>query len=74
MKLAFETPNDWRDLIDSTGSRAEIVTLLIRLLDYVGDESAFLCLTLARLTAENNSKSTGSENNMKKHLMMHPGQ
>ena len=69
MKLAFETPNDWRDLIDSTGSRGEILTLLIRLLDYVGDQSAFLCLTLAALTAESSSRSAGSKHDLAKHLM-----
>ena len=51
-KLAFETPNDWRELIDSTESRSEIITLLIKLLDFVGDQSSFLCLTLAALTLE----------------------
>lgn len=51
-KLAFETPNDWRELIDSTDSRAEIVSLLIKLLDFVGNQSSFLCLTLAALTLE----------------------
>ena len=52
MKLAFETPNDWRELIDSKGSRTEIITLLLKLLDHVGNQSAFLCLTLAALTME----------------------
>ena len=52
VKLALETPEDWKELIDSMGSRTEIITLLIKLLDYVGDQSAFLCLTLAALTAE----------------------
>jgi hexokinase len=55
-KLAFETPNDWRELIDSTGSRSEIIRLLIRLLDYVGDKSAYLCLVLAALTLEKSGK------------------
>ena len=36
-KLAFETPDDWRELIDSTGSRGEIIKTLIKLVDFVGD-------------------------------------
>ena len=59
-KLAFETPDDWRELIDSTGSRGEIIKTLIKLVDFVGDQSAFLCLTLAALTLES-SKTAGPQ-------------
>mmetsp|Transcript_30248 Transcript_30248/g.37313 ORF Transcript_30248/g.37313 Transcript_30248/m.37313 type:complete len:195 (+) Transcript_30248:541-1125(+) len=51
-KLALETPNDWRKLIDSTGGRGETISLLVQLLDYVSRESSILCLTLATLTLE----------------------
>lgn len=50
-KLATETPNEWRELIDTTtGGRGEIIRLLVKLLDYVSGPSAILCLTLATLT------------------------
>ena len=52
-KLALETPDDWRELINSTaGGRQETISLLVTLLDYVSNQSAILCLTLAALSLE----------------------
>ena len=55
LKLASETPQNWKDLVVKTG-RVEMLLILTKLIECVGDASALLCLALAALTIEDPSK------------------